>query len=66
MITLFGQEYAVEAYAEDREKTGELKGAVQMCQNFGASIDEAIRKIAAQFGLSQKDAASYVDEYWKR
>ena len=66
MITLFGQEYAVEAYAADERKTGELKGAVEMCQAFGATIDEAIQKIAAKFGLSKKDSTNCVEKFWKK
>jgi len=66
MITLFGQEYAVEAYAEDKAKTREMKGAVEMCQEFGATIEEAIQKIAAKFGLSKKDSTDCVEKFWKK
>ena len=65
MITLFGQEYAVEAYAADREKTGMIKNTVEMCQEFGTTIEEAIQKLISKFGISRNDSAEYVKEYWK-
>ena len=65
MITLFGQEYAVEAYAKDERRTGEIKTAVEMCQEFGTSIEEAIQKLISKFGISRNDSAEYVKEYWK-
>ena len=66
MITLFGQEYAVEAYAKDERRTGEIKTAVEMCQEFGTTIEEAIQKLISKFGLSKKDSTEYVEEYWKK
>ena len=66
MITLFGQEYAVEAYAEDKARTREYKNAVEMCQEFGTTIEEAIQKLVSKFGLSKKDSTEYVKEYWKK
>lgn len=66
MITLFNQEYAVEAYVEDEKRRSALKAAVEMCQSFGGTIEDAIRRIAAQFGLSQKDSSECVNEFWKK
>ena len=66
MITLFGQEYAVEAYAEDKARAREMKGAVEVYQEVGSSIEETIRKIAAKFGLSKKDSTDWVEKFWKR
>ena len=66
MITLFNQEYAVEAYAADREKTGMIRTTVEMCQEFGVTIDEAIQKIRVKFGLSHKDSEEYVETFWKK
>lgn len=66
MITLFGQEYAVEAYAEDKARTREYKNTVEMCQEFGTTIEEAIQKLVSKFGLSKKDSTEYVKEYWKK
>ena len=65
MITLFGQEYAVEAYAEDKARTREYKNTVEMCQEFGTTIEEAIQKLISKFGISRNDSAEYVKEYWK-
>ena len=61
MITLFSQEYAVEAYAKDEK----IKTAVEMCQEFGTTIEEAVQKLISKFGISRNDSAEYVKEYWK-
>lgn len=63
MITLFGQEYAVEAYAEDKARTREYKNTVELCQEFGVSIEEAIQKLISKFGLSKKDSTEYVQSH---
>ena len=69
MITLFDQEYAVEAYAKayakDERRTGEIKTTVEMCQDFGTTIEEAVQKLISKFGISRNDSAEYVKEYWK-
>ena len=66
MITLFNQEYAVEAYGADKEKTGMIRTTVELCQEFGTTIEEAIQKLISKFGLSKKDSTEYVEEYWKK
>jgi hypothetical protein len=62
MITLFDQEYAVEAYARTRE----YKTTVELCQDFDKTIEEAIQKLMTKFGLSREDSTEYVNEYWKQ
>ena len=66
MITLFDQEYAVESYAEDKARTREYKNTVELCQEFGATIEESIQKLISKFVLSKKDSTEYVKEYWKK
>jgi len=66
MISLFSQEYAVEAYAEDMARNREYKNTVEMCQDFGTTIEEAIQKLMSKFGLSKKDSREYVKKYWKK
>ena len=41
MITLFSQESAIEAYGADRE----IKGAVEVYQEFGATFEERIKTL---------------------
>ena len=62
-ITVFTQEYAVEAYAEDRARTAAYKNTVEMCQEFGATSDETIQKLMTKFGLSRDDSEEYVREF---
>lgn len=42
-----------------------MKGVIETCQLFGASIAEAIHIIAEKFGLSEKEASNYVRKFWK-
>ena len=71
MITLFDQEYAVEAYARKKMKAGEARGEAR------GAIKEAIKiyhddlhlspmmvlqKIIYRFSLPETDARKYVEE----
>ena len=47
------------------EKLEKLKTAVEMCQEFGTTIEEAIQKLISKFGISRNDSTEYVKEYWK-
>ena len=71
MITLFGQEYAVEAYAEEKSKAGEargkaigkIEGAISTYyEDFHFSPMEIIGKIRERFSLDEDDAKTYVEE----
>ena len=42
-----------------------MKATVEMCQEFGASVNEAIHRIAAKFGLSEDVASQHVHKYWR-
>ena len=68
-IEIFSQEYAVEAYARDRERAGyqrgRIRGAVEICQALGTSMEEAIHVLASLYSLSEEEAAKYAREYWK-
>ena len=65
MVTLFNQEYAMEVYGREQKRDGKIEGAVEMCQKFGATIEEAIRKIAANFGLTEEASSKYVRKFWQ-
>ena len=70
MITLFGQEYAVEAYAEEKRKAGEaqgeargeIKGTIRTYSKFHLSPIEILQKIMEEFSLPEKDAVDYVED----
>ena len=62
-ITVFTQDFAVEAYARNERRTGEIKTLVEMCQEFGATTDETIQKLMTKFGLSRDDAEGYEREF---
>ena len=73
MMLLFDQDYVTEMYAREREEKGErrgekkgaMKNTVRMCQRFVATVDETIKMLAEDFGLSPERAAKYVNKHWK-
>ena len=64
MITLFDQEYAVEAYAENQKREGEIRGVVTTCKDLGISVEDTIRRIAEKFGFTIKESETAVADYW--
>ena len=75
MITLFDQEYAVEAYAREKMKASEARGEAR--GKMMGAIEEAIKiyhddlhlspmmvlqKIIYRFSLQETDARKYVEE----
>jgi len=64
MITLFDQEYAMKAYLKEEKRNSEIKGTVGAYQDFGWTMDEATKKVASKFNLSEEDAKEYVEEFW--
>ncbi|MBQ7220853.1 MAG: hypothetical protein IJS28_07740 [Synergistaceae bacterium] len=65
MKMLFDQDYASMVYGREQRKLGRIENTIEMCQDFGTSISEAIRRLVAKFGLSQEEAAEYVHEFWR-
>ena len=61
---LFDQKYIMRAYAIENKRVGEIKGIIDMCKEFGKSLDFAIQKIVANVGLSERQAAEYANKYW--
>ena len=53
------QEAAAEAAAE-----AAVRSAVEMCQEFGATMAEAVEKIMNKFNLSEDDAKNNVKKFW--
>ena len=71
MITLFDQEYAVEAYAREKMKTsearGKMMGAIEEAikiyhDDYHVSPMEILQKIITRFSLQETDARKYVEE----
>lgn len=61
MRMLFDQDYANRVY--ERELL--VRNTVEMCQDFGASIDDTIRRIAEKFAFSKDVASRFVHEFWR-
>ena len=72
-VDIFSQEYAVEAYARDRERAGyqrgylrsRIHGSVEICQALGTSMEEAIHVLASLYSISEEEAAKYAMEFWQ-
>ena len=65
------QEYAVESYAREYAKEyarrlGEIKGSVEICQEYGVTAEETVQKLMDRFGMSETEAGQWVREYWVR
>ena len=61
MRMLFDQDYANRVH--ERELL--VGNTVEMCQDFGASIDDTIHRLAEKFGFSKDVASRFVHEYWR-
>lgn len=53
-----------ERKAKEAEKS-KIKSVIELCQEFGASEEIAVRKLVEKYGLSLEEAEKKVDEYWK-
>ena len=73
MKLLFDQDYAqkvaMKEYGKEQAKLGEekgaIKGTIETCQDFGASVSAVIHRLVAKFGLTHDEAENYVHEFWK-
>ena len=72
MITLFDQEYALNAYIGEKEDLaekrgialGEKRGTVNTYQRLKVPFDKAVADVASQFKLSPAEAMAKVKEFW--
>lgn len=55
---------ALEELYQDGVKEG-IKGAIELCQEFGMSKETALEKIKEKYSLKEETALKYVDEYWQ-
>ena len=62
MMLLFDHDYMVKAYSEHKAKIQAIKYAVEMCQDFGLSIEKAIHRVAVKFGLTEEKVSHYLQE----
>ena len=65
------QEYAVESYAKEYAKeyartAGEIKGSVEICQDYGVTVEETVQKLMDRFEMDETEAGQWVREYWVR
>lgn len=42
-----------------------IRGAVELCQEFGMSKEMALEKIKEKYSLKEETALKYIDEYWQ-
>lgn len=61
---LFDQKYIMRMYALENKRLGEIRGIVDMCKEFGKSLDYAIQRIVAKLGLSEEQATEYANKCW--
>lgn len=66
MLKLFDQDYATEAYAEEKARRRGIKNSVEVYQEMGSSIEETIQRLAVKFSLKAEEAAKYVRRFWKK
>ena len=66
MVFLFDQDYATEAYGQERERIGEIKGAVKIYKKLGTTIEETIHSLVSTFALTTDEASRYVRRFWKK
>ena len=65
MIPLYDQEEIWEIHVRGREKDAAIRATVEIYQEVGKPMVEAIGKVAEKFNLSKEDAKEEVNEYWK-
>jgi hypothetical protein len=72
MMTLFDTEYIFNTYVESEKReavektaTKGINAMIETCQEFGATLDETVKRVAKKFDLSQSEAEARVKEHWK-
>lgn len=46
-------------------KIGEIKGVIKMCREIQIDKCEAINKLVQKFQINEKEALTYIEEYWQ-
>ena len=42
-----------------------IKSSVELCQEFGLSISDAVKKLISKFGLTESESLAKANQYWK-
>ena len=42
-----------------------IKSSVELCQEFGLSITDAVKKLISKFGLTESESLAKANQYWK-
>lgn len=45
---------------------GEIKGKIQMCQEFGISKEDTLNRIKNEFEFTDEVVIKYIDKYWEK
>lgn len=46
------------------QESGKATGVIQMCQDFGLSRDETLKKLIEKLAVTEESAAQYLEQYW--
>ena len=52
-----------EGRAEGREEG--IRSSVELCQEFGLSVTDAVKKLISKFGLTESESLAKATQYWK-
>ena len=50
---------------EERGKENGIRSSVELCQEFGLSISDAVKKLISKFGLTESESFAKANQYWK-
>ena len=64
MEALYNEQEVMDRYVASREKESEIKATIDECKYFGASLADAIRRVASKYNLSSTSAEKKVNQYW--
>ena len=42
-----------------------IKSSVELCQEFGLSVSDAVKKLVSKFGLTESESLAKANKYWK-
>ena len=42
-----------------------IKSSVELCQEFGLSVSDAVKKLISKFGLTESESLAKANQYWK-
>ncbi len=65
MMTIFDDETIMRNHIRSQRAEAAIQSAVEMCQDCDVTFSDAVKKLAAKFGLSEKDAEEEVQKYWQ-